>query len=152
MKLSSMTPIAAALAMSMSSAVLAENAATPTTPVAGAAKAADEGKCGASKMHGANKEGKCGAGKMEKMKAAEHEGKCGGQKMNAAGNEGSCGANMKGMVEAKPGDAALKGEVMAPVGKVKASKEGKCGEGKCGAKKMKASKDAPATPATVPAK
>ncbi|MDO8330452.1 MAG: hypothetical protein Q7T36_08290 [Fluviicoccus sp.] len=156
MKLSSMTPIAAALAMSMSSTVLAESAAAPTVPFSGAAKAADEGKCCASKMHDAGKEGKCGAGKMGNMKAAEHEGKCGAEKMKAAGNEGSCGAKMKGMVEAKPGDAALKGEVMAPIGNVKAvkkaDKEGKCGEGKCGAKKMKALKDAPASPVAVPAK
>ena len=152
MKLSSMTPIAAALAMSMSSAVLAESAATPTAPVAGAVKPADEGKCGASTMHGAAKEGKCGAGKMEKGKATGHEGKCGADKMKAAGHEGSCGAKMKGMAEVKSGDAALKGEVMAPIGKVKAAKEGKCGEGKCGAMKMKTVKDAPASPAAVPTK
>ena len=139
MKLSSMTPIAAALAMSMSSAVLAESAATPTAPVAGAVKPADEGKCGASTMHGAAKEGKCGTGKMEKGKAAGHEGKCGADKM-------------KGMAEVKSGDAALKGEVMAPIGKVKAAKEGKCGEGKCGAMKMKTVKDAPASPTAVPTK
>lgn len=116
-KLSTMTPIAAVLAVSVAGFAHAAENPFAIKPVAGIvlASAVAEGKCGATK------EGKCGEGKCgaEKKAAMMKEGKCG---------EGKCGAEKKAAA-----DAAA----------AKAAKEGKCGadkaamEGKCGADKAK---------------
>ncbi|RZU47209.1 hypothetical protein EV700_1604 [Fluviicoccus keumensis] len=135
MKLSSMTPIAAALAMSVSTIALAETLPQPPAKPAGEPMMS-EGKCGGM-MGGMNKpekgehEGKCGAKKEER-----HEGKCGADKMKSGVKEGKCGGDkMKTMMDpgGKPADA--KADAGAP--SAKGGKEGKCGEGKCGAKRKK---------------
>lgn len=124
MKLSTLTPIAAVLAVSLSGITHADTnpfaAKTVTTMTL-----ADnhEGSCGGMKKDETIKEGM----KKEDMK----EGKCGGMKTAVEGKEagmkeGKCGAH-KGMKEGKCGEH-----------KMKAHKEGKCGEGKCGAKKKAA--------------
>lgn len=103
-RLSTLTPIAAVLAVSLSGvSQAAENpfAAKPLSSgftVAAHHEAGKEGKCG---------EGKCGTKADDK---SAKEGKCG---------EGKCGTK-KDAADAKKDD--------------KAAKEGKCGEGKCGAK------------------
>lgn len=105
-KLSTLTPIAAVLAVSVAGAAQAGQNPFALQPVAGVVLAqggAMEGKCG---------EGKCG-GKpapavADDAQKAGKEGKCGADK---AGKEGKCG------------------------GASKAAKEGKCGEGKCGGMK-----------------
>ncbi|MES2918311.1 MAG: hypothetical protein V4729_06815 [Pseudomonadota bacterium] len=107
-KLSTLTPIAALLAVTVTGAAQAGQNPFALQPAAGVVLAQAggmEGKCG---------EGKCG-GKAAPASGAEkagHEGKCGGDK---AGHEGKCGG--------AKGDAG------------KAGKEGKCGEGKCGGMK-----------------
>jgi uncharacterized low-complexity protein len=106
-KLSTLTPIAAVLAVAVAGFSHAAENPFAVKPVAGIvlADAGKEGHCGGAKEGkcGAAKEGKCGGDKMkEEGKAAIHDGK--------AMKEGKCG-------------------------KGKAKKEGKCGEGKCGAKK-----------------
>lgn len=115
-KLSTLTPIAAVLAVSLSgvsqaaSNPFATQALSAGTTLAAHHEAGKEGKCGEGKCGGkqeekAGKEGKCG------------EGKCGGKKDDKAGKEGKCG---EGKCGGKKDD--------------KAAKEGKCGEGKCGTK------------------
>jgi uncharacterized low-complexity protein len=107
-KLSTLTPIAAMLAVSVAGAAQAgENpfALKPAQGVVLAQAGGMEGKCG---------EGKCGGKAAPEAAAdqkADKEGQCGGK----AGMEGKCGG------KAKAADAG------------KAAKEGKCGEGKCGA-------------------
>lgn len=103
-RLSTLTPIAAVLAVSLSG--VSQAAENPF-----AAKALSSGFTVAA-HHEAGKEGKCGEGKCGTKaddKVAK-EGKCG---------EGKCGTK-KDAADAKKDD--------------KAAKEGKCGEGKCGTK------------------
>lgn len=108
-RLSTLTPIAAVLAVSLSGvSQAAENpfAAKPLSSgftVAAHHEAGKEGKCG---------EGKCGTKKDDK---SAKEGKCG---------EGKCGTK-KDAAPTKPADAKKDD---------KSAKEGKCGEGKCGTK------------------
>jgi len=93
-KLSTLTPIAAVLAVAVTGfAHAAENpfAVKPATGIV-LADAGKEAKCGADK---AKKEGKCGEGKCGAEKKAAHEGKCGADKAK----EASCGAAKA----AKPG-------------------------------------------------
>lgn len=111
-KLSTLTPIAAMLAVSVAGAAQAGDnpfALKPAQGVVLAQAGGMEGKCG---------EGKCG-GKAKAPDAADakagKEGKCG---------EGKCGG------KAKPAAADA-----ATTGAGKAGKEGKCGEGKCGGMK-----------------
>jgi uncharacterized low-complexity protein len=106
-KLTTLTPIAAVLAVSIAGVAHAAENPFALKQAAGIVVAdAHEGKCGGAKpaaeakCGAAKKEGKCGEGKCGADKAAK-EGKCG---------EGKCGAD-------------------------KGAKEGKCGEGKCGGKK-----------------
>lgn len=117
-KLSTLTPIAAALAVSLAGvAHAAENPFAAKPVVSGftvaSHDAGHEGKCG---------EAKCGADKAKAMK----EGKCG---------EGKCGADKaKAMKEGKCGEGKCGAD------KAKATMEGKCGadkakEGHCGAMK-----------------
>lgn len=117
MKLTSLNPIAAALAVSLSAA----HAEPPVSP--GPAKPVAEPSMA---------EGKCGGMTMSKP---AHEGKCGGaMKMPEA----------KTTDEKKPvvQGVALKPEAGAAA--VKPVREGKCGgEGKCGAKTGHKKKDAP---------
>ena len=104
-KLSTLTPIAAAFALSVAGIAHAANpfqspagvkladaapmAASAPEGHCGADKAkAKEGNCGADKAK-AKKEGKCGEGKCGAKKKA-HEGHCGADKGK---KEGSCGAN-----------------------------------------------------------
>jgi uncharacterized low-complexity protein len=104
-KLSTLTPIAAILALSVTGVAHAGNPfaaktvvqiADATMPMAnsgkegscGANKGKKEGSCGADKAK-AKKEGKCGEGKCGANKKA-HEGKCGADKSK---KEGSCGAS-----------------------------------------------------------
>ncbi|HEX4869449.1 MAG TPA: hypothetical protein VFV15_01830 [Moraxellaceae bacterium] len=119
-KLSTLTPIAAVLAVSVAGvAHAADNpfALKPATGVVLAdAHAGKEGKCGADKTM---PEGKCGGDKAKAMP----EGKCG---------EGKCGADKK----AAAAKAAKEGKCGGD--KAKGMKEGKCG----GAKPA----DAPAAP------
>ena len=120
-KLTSLTPIAAMLAMSLAGVAHADEM-TPNTMGAAVPAAHADASCGANKMA---KEGKCGIHKaaMGGMK----EGKCG---------EAKCGADkgkkMKNgmVVESFVHPAAMGG-----------MKEGKCGEAKCGADKGKKMKD-----------
>lgn len=108
-RLSTLTPIAAVLAVSLSGvSQAAENpfAAKPLSSgftVAAHHEAGKEGKCG---------EGKCGTKADDK---SAKEGKCG---------EGKCGTK-KDAAATKSADAKKDDKV---------AKEGKCGEGKCGAK------------------
>ncbi len=113
MKLSTLTPIAAVLAVSLSGMTHADtnpfSAKTVTTTTL-----ADnhEGSCGGMKKDETVKEGM----KKEDMK----EGKCGGMKTVVEGKavgmkEGKCGSH-KGMKEGKCGEHKMKGH-----------KEGKCG-------------------------
>lgn len=107
-KLSTLTPIAAVLAVSVAGAAQAGENPFALKPAQGVvlAQAGDmEGKCG---------EGKCG-GKSAAPAAADDK----------AGKEGKCGGKAKA---ADAGKAAT-----ADAGK--AAKEGKCGEGKCGGMK-----------------
>lgn len=111
-KLSTLTPIAALLAVSFTSAAQASQNLFALQPAAGVVLAQAggmEGKCG---------EGKCGgkAAPAADTKAGQ-EGKCGGK----AGMEGKCG-----------GKAGVNAADAATAGAGKAAKEGKCGEGKCG--------------------
>ena len=105
-KLSTLTPIAAVLAVSLAGAShAAENPFATTALSAGTTLAAH---------HGAGKD----ENKEEKTTtAADKEGRCG---------EGKCG----GMKDKKPTAPAEKTEKAEKADK--ASKEGKCGEGKCG--------------------
>ncbi|MDF2445441.1 MAG: hypothetical protein K0S46_677 [Moraxellaceae bacterium] len=109
-KLSTLTPIAAVLAISVAGAAHAAENPFALKPVTGVvlADAHMEGKCGEGKCGGDKgaKEGKCGGDK------AKHEGKCG---------EGKCGEGKCGGAKAADG--------------AKAKHEGKCGEGKCGGAK-----------------
>ena len=108
-RLSTLTPIAAVLAVSLSCvSQAAENpfAAKPLSSgftVAAHHEAGKEGKCG---------EGKCGTKTDDK---SAKEGKCG---------EGKCGTK-KEAAATKSADAKKDD---------KSAKEGKCGEGKCGTK------------------
>lgn len=108
-RLSTLTPIAAVLAVSLSGvSQAAENpfAAKPLSSgftVAAHHEAGKEGKCG---------EGKCGTKADDK---SAKEGKCG---------EGKCGTK-KDAAATKSTDAKKDD---------KSAKEGKCGEGKCGTK------------------
>ncbi|MDP2227837.1 MAG: hypothetical protein Q8J78_10235 [Moraxellaceae bacterium] len=114
-KLSTLTPIAAVLAVSLAGVSHAASNPFGSATVNGAMTlaahdAGHEGKCGEGKCGGAKtkaKEGKCG------------EGKCGGAKTDAKAKEGKCG-------EGKCGGAKTDAKAKA--------KEGKCGEGKCGSK------------------
>lgn len=122
MKLNTLTPFAAALAMSLSVAH-AEGTPAPVSPVAGETKTSGEGMCGGMKSGMA--EGKCGGMKsvVEGGKAAK-EGKCG---------EGKCGADKMKAKHKPEGEGKAENGMMKD--KPKAMKEGKCGEGKCGGKK-----------------
>lgn len=106
-KLSTLTPIAAVLAVAVTGfAHAAENpfAVKPATGIvlaeAGKEGKCGEGKCGAGKAKeaacGADKakaEGKCGEGKCGAEKKAAHEGKCGEGKCGAdKAKEAACGA------------------------------------------------------------
>lgn len=106
-KLSTLTPIAAVLAISVAGAAQAAENPFALKPAAGVvladAHAGKEGKCG---------EGKCGEGKCggDKAKAAdakgEKEGKCGGDKAPAADakadKEGKCGEGKCGGMKPAP--------------------------------------------------
>lgn len=115
-KLSTLTPLAAVLAVSVAGLAHAVENPFALKPVSGivVADAGKEGNCGANK-DAMQKEGNCGANKAKMKK----EGKCG---------EGKCGAKRKAAMEAA----------------AKAGKEGNCGatkmkkEGSCGAGKMNA--------------
>lgn len=63
MKLSSINPIAAALAVSLSTAALVESPIVPTPAKPAAEPSMAEGKCGGMSMQKTEKEGKCGEGK-----------------------------------------------------------------------------------------
>jgi uncharacterized low-complexity protein len=106
-KFSTLTPIAAVLAVSVAGMAHAAENPFALKQAAGivVADAGKEGSCGAKKTEGscgakkeakcgadkAKKEGKCGEGKCgANKKKAEAEGKCGADK--AAAKEGSCGA------------------------------------------------------------
>lgn len=94
-KLSTLTPIAAVLAVSLSGVSqaaanpFATQALSAGTTLAAHHEAGKEGKCGEGKCGGkqeekADKEGKCGEGKCG-------EGKCGSKKDDKAAKEGKCG-------------------------------------------------------------
>ena len=99
-KLSTLTPIAAVLAVSVAGVAHAAENPFALKPAAGivvadaskegkcgAEKKAAEAKCGAAKTEGKCGEGKCGEGKCgDDKSAAAKEGKCG---------EGKCGAEKK---------------------------------------------------------
>ena|SRR6218665_3534341 len=96
-KLSTLTPIAAVLAVSMTGVVhAAENPfALPSAKGIVVAEAGKEGSCGAKKAEGscgAKKEAKCGADKAKKEGKCG-EGKCGADKAKKAAGEGKCGAD-----------------------------------------------------------
>jgi uncharacterized low-complexity protein len=134
MKLSSINPIAAALAVSLSTAALAESPIVPTPAKPAAEPSMAEGKCGGMSMQKTEKEGKCGAAKKEGM----HEGKCGANQTKAGSKEGKCGGDK---MKAATTEAAGKPDAGVAITKAKAVKEGKCGEGKCGAKRKKTTKE-----------
>lgn len=155
MKLSSLTPIAAVLAVSLTAVAHAETsnpfAAKPLSTIVVADN--HEGKCGGMKKEEGAKEGSCGG--MKKGESAK-EGSCGG-KMVKEGKcgEGKCGGRMMEADTNKDGQIS-KTEFMAKHEAVftevdtnkdgmldekerqamhgKMMKEGKCGEGKCGGK------------------
>lgn len=111
-KLSTLTPIAAVLAVSVAGAAQADANPFALAPAQGlvlAQAGGMEGKCG---------EGKCG-GKAKAPAAAAAD------KADKADKEGKCGGKAKA---ADTGTAA-------PADAGKAGKEGKCGEGKCGGMK-----------------
>lgn len=112
--LSTLTPIAAVLAVSLSGLAQATSdnpfAAKPLSggfAVAAHHEAGKEGKCG---------EAKCGSKKDDKV---AKEGKCGGMKEDKAAKEGKCG----GMSD----DKAAKEGKCGGMKDDKAAKEGKCG-------------------------
>jgi uncharacterized low-complexity protein len=142
MKLSSLTPVAAVLAVSLTAVAHAETSSNPfvakplsTIVVAdnheGKCGGMKEGKCGGDK---ATKEGKCGEGKCG-------EGKCGGAKGKTMSKEDfmkkhdamfdKADSNQDGMLDAKEHKALHRDMKKS----MKAHKEGKCGEGKCGSSK-----------------
>jgi|JI102314DRNA_FD_contig_91_1430160_length_567_multi_1_in_0_out_0_1 uncharacterized low-complexity protein len=155
MKLSSLTPVAAVLAVSLTAVAHAETsnpfAAKPLSTIVVADN--HEGKCGGMKKEEGAKEGSCGG--MKKGDSAK-EGSCGG-KMVKEGKcgEGKCGGRMMEADTNKDGQIS-KTEFMAKHEAVftevdtnkdgmldekerqamhgKMMKEGKCGEGKCGGK------------------
>jgi uncharacterized low-complexity protein len=155
MKLSSLTPVAAVLAVSLTAVAHAETsnpfAAKPLSTIVVADN--HEGKCGGMKKEEGAKEGSCGG--MKKGESAK-EGSCGG-KMVKEGKcgEGKCGGRMMEADTNKDGQIS-KTEFMAKHEAVftevdtnkdgmldekerqamhgKMMKEGKCGEGKCGGK------------------
>lgn len=155
MKLSTLTPVAAVLAVSLTAVAHAETsnpfAAKPLSTIVVADN--HEGKCGGMKKEEGAKEGSCGG--MKKGESAK-EGSCGG-KMVKEGKcgEGKCGGRMMEADTNKDGQIS-KTEFMAKHEAVftevdtnkdgmldekerqamhgKMMKEGKCGEGKCGGK------------------
>ena len=118
MKLSSLTPVAAVLAVSLSAVAHAETSnpfmAKPLSTIVVAAND-HEGKCGAMNKEEGAKEGKCGG----KMRAGE------GKMMDAD-------TNKDGKILDEKEHQAMHGDMKK---KMKGHKEGKCGEGKCGANK-----------------
>lgn len=119
-KLSTLTPIAAAFALSVAGVAHAADAspfaakpvhsftvadASQTEGKCGADKAKSEGHCGADKAK-AKKEGKCGEGKCgaNKKKTAAAEGKCGADKMK---KEGNCGASKTAAPAASAATSAM---------------------------------------------
>ena len=141
MKLSSLTPVAAVLAVSLSAVAHAETSnpfmAKPLSTIVVAAND-HEGKCGAMNKEEGAKEGKCGG----KMRAGE------GKMMDADTNKdgkiskaefmakheamfAAADTNKDGMLDEEE-HQAMHGDMKK---KMKGHKEGKCGEGKCGANK-----------------
>lgn len=135
MKLSSLSSVAAVLAVTVAVPVHAENPFTTkavNTMTVASNHADHEGKCG---------EGKCGSGmKAEKAKEGKcGEGKCGGtktiskedfmKKQDAMFDKAD--SNKDGMLDAKE-HQALHRDMKK---QMKTHKEGKCGEGKCGGSK-----------------
>lgn len=108
-RLSTLTPIAAVLAVSLSG--VSQAAENPF-----AAKPLSSGFTVAA-HHDAGKEGKCG------------EGKCGTKADDKSAKEGKCGEGKCGTKK----DAAATKSTDAKKDD-KSAKEGKCGEGKCGTK------------------
>jgi uncharacterized low-complexity protein len=159
MKLSSLTPVAAVLAVSLTAVAHAETSnpfvAKPLSTIVVADN--HEGKCGGMKEGScggdkATKEGKCGEGKCgSSMKAKEGkcgEGKCGAEKMKADANKdgqvskaefmskheamfNKADTNKDGMLDVKE-HQTLHRDMKK---NMKSHKEGKCGEGKCGSSK-----------------
>lgn len=115
-KLSTLTPIAAMLALTVAGVSHAANpfATKPVNTITVAE--ATEGHCGADK---AKVEGKCGANKGGEVKAKKEgkcgEGKCGANKKKTAAAEGHCGAD-KGKAAAEGKCGANKGAAMATSG------------------------------------
>ena len=143
MKLSSLTPVAAVLAVSLTAVAHAETSNPFVAKPLSSIVVADnhEGKCGGMK------EGSCGGDKATKEGKCG-EGKCGSDKMKADANKDgtvskaefmsrheamftAADANKDGMLDAKE-HKALHRDMKK---KMKSHKEGKCGEGKCGAAK-----------------
>lgn len=136
MKLSSLTPVAAVLAVSLTAVAHAETSSNPfvAKPLSTIVVADNhEGKCG---------EGKCGGDKAAKAKEGKcGEGKCGGAKGKTMSKEDfmkkhdamfdKADSNQDGMLDAKEHKALHRD--MKKI--MKAHKEGKCGEGKCGSSK-----------------
>lgn len=93
-KFSTLTPIAAVLAVSVAGMAHAAENPFALKQAAGivVADAGKEGSCGAKKT-----EGSCGASKKEASCGAKKEGKCGADKAKKEGKcgEGKCGANKK---------------------------------------------------------
>ena len=132
MKLSSLTPVAAVLAVSLTAVAHAETSnpfvAKPLSTIVVADN--HEGKCGGMK------EGSCGGDKATKEGKCG-EGKCGSDKMKADANKDGTVSKAEfmsrheAMLDAKE-HKALHRDMKK---KMKSHKEGKCGEGKCGAAK-----------------
>lgn len=150
MKLSSLTPVAAVLAVSLTSVAHAQTSTNPfmAQPLSTMVVAGNdhEGKCGGMK-EGA-KEASCGAKMKDHKEGKCGEGKCGANKMKADTNKDgqiskaefmakheamftSADANKDGILDAKEHQALHRDMTK----KMKSHKEGKCGEGKCGAAK-----------------
>lgn len=137
MKLSSLTPVAAVLAVSLTAVAHAETSSNPfvAKPLSTIVVADNhEGKCGGMK------EGKCGGDKATKEGKCG-EGKCGGAKGKTMSKEDfmkkhdamfdKADSNQDGMLDAKEHKALHRDMKKS----MKAHKEGKCGEGKCGSSK-----------------
>ena len=122
MKLSSMTPIATALALTVSGGVSAASTELLAKPLAVTPVNEREGSCGGMKMdsrEGMDKENSGGA--VNRVEQASNK-DANPSPADARTQEGkNAGARLK---EGKCGKAMTKG-----------MKEGKCGEGKCGAHK-----------------
>lgn len=123
MKLSSLTPIAAALAVSLSTAATAEGTSAPATPQPSSVQGMAEGKCGDMTSGQPARGGEADAKAKEEADKAR-EGKCGGNKRRHS-------------AKVQPQKPAISGAAVPATGG-KAMKEGQCGEGKCGSKRKPA--------------